>query len=307
MTMTPTAAPTDPPGRAAPLSLGDWYREGRLAPHVRQHRTAGGAATLIEVAQPPGDMSDPPTTDLLVFECRTGDLRHVSDFGAGRFRATDGIGTMGVVAPGVATWILVETPHVIRVHALPEARWRSALAAARPNRDPFDFGPLNARTFRAPAVQRAARALWQAQAGTGAELLAAEGRVLALLAALTALADRPVTPARGGLAPRTARRCEDYLRAHFAADVTLADLSALAGLSPFHFARMFRESFGCPPHAYLRRLRAEAAQRLLSGTTLPVTGIAAAVGYDTPQAFARMFRAETGVTPSAWRRSVPGG
>jgi AraC family transcriptional regulator len=109
-------------------------------------------------------------------------------------------------------------------------------------------------------------------------------------------------PARGGLAPWQERRCCEYLRAHLAEDVSLAELAGIANLSPFHFARMFKRTVGVPPHAYQRRLRAERAQELLLATDFSIGDIAAAVGYETPQAFARMFRAETGASPSDWRR-----
>jgi AraC-like DNA-binding protein len=107
---------------------------------------------------------------------------------------------------------------------------------------------------------------------------------------------------RGGLAPWQERRAAEYLRDHLAEDVGLGQLASLAQLSPFHFARSFKLSTGLPPHAYLRRLRCEKAKELLTITTLSVGEIAAAVGYDTPQAFARMFRADVGVSPSEYRR-----
>ena len=110
----------------------------------------------------------------------------------------------------------------------------------------------------------------------------------------------------GGLAPWALRRCCEHLESHLAEEVELGELAALAKLSPFHFARMFKASTGLPPHAYQRRLRCERAQALLRETDLPVTEIALAVGYATPQAFARMFLAETGTTPSAWRRGATG-
>lgn len=108
--------------------------------------------------------------------------------------------------------------------------------------------------------------------------------------------------ARGGLAPWQERRTVEYLRSTLAEDVTLDRLAEIANLSSFHFARMFRLSTGLPPFAYQRRLRCERARELLVETDLPITEIAAQVGYDTPQAFARMFRGEAGMSPSAYRQ-----
>jgi AraC family transcriptional regulator len=65
-------------------------------------------------------------------------------------------------------------------------------------------------------------------------------------------------PARGGLAPWQLRRVTDHMQSHLDRDVTLAELSALVGLSPYHFCRAFAASTGLPPHRWLveRRDRA---------------------------------------------------
>ena len=115
--------------------------------------------------------------------------------------------------------------------------------------------------------------------------------------------DQPaVSQSRGGLAPWQQRRATEYLADHLSASVGLADIARTAGLSAFHFARMFKQSTGSPPHAYQRRLRCEKAKELLASTDLIISEIAVAVGYETPQAFARMFRADVGVSPSEYRR-----
>jgi AraC family transcriptional regulator len=111
-----------------------------------------------------------------------------------------------------------------------------------------------------------------------------------------------VKPTTGGLAPWQARHATDYLRDHLAQDVTLAELAALVNLSPFHFARAFKQSVGKPPHAYQFDLRVEQAKGLLAETTLPVTEIASLVGYDAPQTLARAFQRAVGLTPTAYRR-----
>ncbi len=94
----------------------------------------------------------------------------------------------------------------------------------------------------------------------------------------------------------------EHLHTHLADDVTLAELAALTGLSTFHFARAFKKSTGLPPHAYLRALRRDKAQRLLEETALSITEIAFEVGYESGQALARAFRRETGVSPGEYRR-----
>lgn len=110
----------------------------------------------------------------------------------------------------------------------------------------------------------------------------------------------------GGLAPWQARRTTEYLREHMAKDISLIELAGLAKLSPFHFARAFKQTVGKPPHAYQCSLRVARAKDLLDQTDIPVIEIAAMVGYESPQALARMFRRELGVSPTQYRRARRG-
>lgn len=107
---------------------------------------------------------------------------------------------------------------------------------------------------------------------------------------------------RGGLAPWQVRRATDHMHAHLGRNVPLRELADLVGLSPFHFARAFKQSVGDPPHRYLARRRIEHACELLARTELSVIEIAARLGYEAPGALSRMFRREIGMSPSDYRR-----
>ena len=80
------------------------------------------------------------------------------------------------------------------------------------------------------------------------------------------------------------------------------DLAASICMSPFYFARMFKQSTGEAPHEYLMRVRIEEAQRLLAETDEAVAAIALRVGYRTQAHFTGIFRQRVGVTPRAFRR-----
>jgi AraC-like DNA-binding protein len=96
-----------------------------------------------------------------------------------------------------------------------------------------------------------------------------------------------------------ARACE-HLDAHFAEEVDLAQLAAVAGLSRTHLIRRFQREVGLTPHAYLldRRFR-EASRRLGQGE--PPGDVAAACGFFDQSHLNRVFKARMGVTPGAFR------
>lgn len=98
-------------------------------------------------------------------------------------------------------------------------------------------------------------------------------------------------------------RSRDYLAAHFDARVRLADMAREAYLSPFHYHRLFQQTFGETPHEFLTRLRLDHARRLLVRERLPVTEVCLAVGYESLGSFSAMFRARAGRSPSEFQRA----
>jgi len=97
----------------------------------------------------------------------------------------------------------------------------------------------------------------------------------------------------------------ERLDSQFAADHTLAGLARDAGMSLFHFARVFRELAGEAPHRYLQRRRLEAARVELAGGR-SVTDTCFAVGFRSLSHFITLFRRAYGQSPSAWARSRAG-
>ncbi len=81
----------------------------------------------------------------------------------------------------------------------------------------------------------------------------------------------------------------------------LAELASIAHFSPFHFHRVYRALTGETVGRTVARLRLLRALHLLSDANTPVTDVALAIGYDTPQSFARAFRDAFDATPSEVR------
>jgi AraC family transcriptional regulator len=109
----------------------------------------------------------------------------------------------------------------------------------------------------------------------------------------------PAAPA--GLDDRRLQRAVDRIMGHLGDDLSLEDLSATAGMSPFHFARAFKTATGESPLQYVIRRRIEAAQAMLKGSRLAVAEIAHRVGYDDLSRFGQHFKRQVGATPGAFR------
>lgn len=84
-------------------------------------------------------------------------------------------------------------------------------------------------------------------------------------------------------------------------DLGLQALAARAGVSPYHFHRLFSSLVGEPPASYVRRLRLERAALLLKHSRHPITDLAFQAGYDSHEAFSRAFKSSFGVSPRRFR------
>ncbi len=113
----------------------------------------------------------------------------------------------------------------------------------------------------------------------------------------------PTTHAQGGLSPATLRRVQDYVEANLDRPLDLRALAVEAGLSPFHFARMFRRAVGIAPHAFVVSRRIAKAQDLLSTSDLSISEIAHAAGFADHGHLGRHFKAVTGMSPQQFRRA----
>ena len=84
-------------------------------------------------------------------------------------------------------------------------------------------------------------------------------------------------------------------------ELTVEYLARIMGVSRIALYQRFKKELDCSPSEYIQRRRIRQAQYLLSTTKLPVTQIAAAVGYDNPLYFSRAFHKITSLSPTAYR------
>ena len=100
------------------------------------------------------------------------------------------------------------------------------------------------------------------------------------------------------------RAAIDYIHDHIGEFLELGSISRAAGLSEFHFARLFKAATGATPFQFVTRTRMELAKQLLRKTRLPIFEIAERVGYQKPSHFSARFRAVLGCGPDAYRKSA---
>jgi AraC family transcriptional regulator len=117
------------------------------------------------------------------------------------------------------------------------------------------------------------------------------------------------TPRRSDAAARDRRRAVEaalYIDDNAHETIHLDGLAASAGLSSFHFLRLFGNIVGVTPHLYLIRARLRRAARLLADDDLAITSIAYQVGFGDLSNFVRTFHRAAGVSPRNFRRAAKG-
>ncbi len=286
-------------------SFAKWSSEGRQASYVRTLKSPGGIVDLLEVERPAGDMSRPALPDLVLCQDLLGGSRAHGESGGGCFHVTSEKGGFFLSAPNHSNKSIIDDHHRLRGLILPLAQWQSVLDETSDGAPSLDWPHLYRGLFHSPAIRSAFRNLWTLCEDEGApSRLLARAAGCEILAELCRLGGAPFAPASGGLAPWAERRCIELMRARLSEDISLDELAAEARLSPYHFARMFKQSVGVPPRVYLTRLRVEKACELLEHTDLPVTEIALEVGYSSNQVLARVFTKHRHMNPTSYRRAV---
>lgn len=286
-------------------SLSQWYREEKQASYVRRTKSLGGILELIEAARPGGDMSRPAQPDLVLHQNLSGGVRVRGDSGGGFFDEKSSKGNLGLDAPDFATTMYMDCHHHLRSLSFPTAQWQGSLDEASNGEASLNNPVLFRGLFDSQTIRSALQSLWTLRDEEGApSRLLARAAGLEILADLCRLNGTPFTSSRGGLAPWAERRCLELMRARLSEDISLDEFASEARLSPYHFARMFKQSVGVPPRVHLTRLRIEKACELLERTDLPITQIAFEVGYSSNQVLARVFSKHMRVSPSDYRRAV---
>jgi AraC family transcriptional regulator len=114
----------------------------------------------------------------------------------------------------------------------------------------------------------------------------------------------PVTY-RSGMAPARLRRIIDYIEANLDENaLQLSQLAEVAGVSLYHFAKLFKQSTGESPHQFVIRRRIERAKNLLRNPSTSVLEASVRTGFADQRHFAKVFRRLVGTNPSSYRLAI---
>lgn len=100
------------------------------------------------------------------------------------------------------------------------------------------------------------------------------------------------------------QRIENFVRQHLDREVSVKELADMAGYSLDHFARLFKATFGLPPHRYVLDCRVSAAREYLAKDSVSLAEVAMRCGFATQAHFNGVFKLRTGIAPGEFRRRL---
>ena len=123
-----------------------------------------------------------------------------------------------------------------------------------------------------------------------------------------ALVQREIAPHGGAgsrihLSPVRLAKVMDFIEATLDREIHLTDLATIAGLSPFHFSRVFKLETGETPYHFVGQRRLERARLMLLGSDMPLAELALSCGFASQSHFTAAFSKAMGVSPGRYRRT----
>lgn len=269
-----------------------WGRKFCSVRHAVVHTRAG-----------PNEIALTPTTHMALVMLSPQLKREVALGGSRRLMGTAPAGSLEIVPSGADLFAKWATEKENMLFLLDDG-FLSDLAAAeiRGGRVALRSPPLGCTDRRLHFLARMARD--ELALGESADPLCLES--IAVLLSAHLLRNHSGGPVHGpmhvgGLTPRTTRRVLDYIEGNLAADLSVASLAGIAGLSPGHFLRAFRTAVGQSPHRYVVGRRLARAEELIENSELSLKAVAAAVGFCSNSHMTAAMRRVRGHTPNEVR------
>jgi AraC family transcriptional regulator len=287
----------------APLGLRN-EAAARLFPYCRSHVILPECEVHVFTQLPPAELELPPMQDHAVMYMLAPQHNSYEERGGQRYQGGSQRGDLTLVPAGLASrWIWRQPASLLNVEINPTLLTRSAEELGRGGRVPEI---RNRFRMRDPEIERICLALLAElrTGGPGGRLYVeslAHQMAVCLLRRHSDVA--LAADANPGLPRNRLQRVMDYIEANLNNGVRLQELASLAGLSPFHFARQFKDATGLAPHQFLLRSRVERAKQLLERTELSLAEIGLTLGFSHQSHFTNVFRRMVGATPKAWREA----
>lgn len=96
----------------------------------------------------------------------------------------------------------------------------------------------------------------------------------------------------------------DYIADNYQAPLSLSGIAKHSNMSPYHFLRVFKDTYGETPNEFLIRLRVEQAKKMLVTENFSVSEICEKVGYTSLGSFSSLFLKQVGMAPTLYRRKL---
>jgi AraC family transcriptional regulator len=298
--------PQEHPGGGDPIGPRDWRKILPFEADASSDRLGWvGVEAARYRAAPASELEHPAITHhRLVLFIRPPEELHLGYDGVKR-QVPPPAGAISVIPAGSpARWRWSGRPDSLHIYLEPGLVTRVAAGA-------FDLDPtrLTVPPLDGLDLPQLRPAMWaldaELTAGGAGGPLAAESlaNVLAVHLIRHVLAPRQPVRRRDGTLPRAKLRAVvEYIEEHFDASPTLEQMAAVARLSPYHFARQFKQATGLPPHQYVIMRRVERAKHLLQGgTDLSLAEVAAHAGFSDQSQFTHHFKRLVGVTPGQFQ------
>ena len=298
-------------------SLTDFHLGSELAKFPQVHRSCGSEPIqLIKTERSASEVVFPSVSELVLGVVLEGDLPFRFDLGYG-WSSTRRLqsGDIRVCLPNTEARYECGDDYSLLLLCLPSPMVERLLCE-EPETGLKLFEPLHMQTaFRDDLVRALAFQIWSESVhGDPASDLMADGLAQSLVAQLLRRADPGFheKAARSSVRPSAISgplrssprmvRVRDYIEAHLALPLSVAELAAVAGMSPSHFSRCFKAATGRAVWAHVQSRRCERAREMLQFTGDPIAVIAHRCGFASQAHLTSSFKRVFGVTPARIRR-----
>ena len=307
-----TAPPNGPRHAADPAlrfsSIADVYRNSLYTRFPQEHRAGGSfGLELVRAVQGPIDLIDAPVPGYAFGTSIAGTSRIGLEIGDGlvEFEFGPERPAFNIVPPETPARFHIDSDHIALTVGIPASRMHALLAEYALAGTPFADWYVTPRREPDRAAltkgDRLLRAVWDALDPAAPSPLLADGLLLQLVAQAAAPAGQMRVAAPARLDDGRLARVVDYVEAHLDQTLGVAELAAVAALSPAHLSRTFKAATGETVHYHVLRRRCERARDMLTRGREPIAHIAFACGFASQAHMTTAFRKAFGITPGAMR------